>query len=128
MKKTRTTQTVLVTGGAGFTRPPRQRAEKILKIFWYTYVLLSLRDGKFYIGCTNSLKKRLLEHNKGKVFATKYRRPLKLIYCEICLNKLDAIKREKYFKTGFGRRFLKNRLENYFQLAGSRGGRVGSDL
>ena len=32
---------------------------------------------------------------------------------EACLNEIDAIKREKYFKSGFGRRFLNNRLENY---------------
>ncbi len=98
-------------------------------MFWYTYTLLSLKDRKFYIGVTNNLKIRLLKHQQGKVLATKLRRPLKLVYCEVCLDKKDAIKREKYFKTGFGRRFLNNRLENYFKqsyFAGSRGGRVGS--
>lgn len=95
-------------------------------MFWYTYVLLGLKDKKFYIGVTNNLKMRLLKHKKGKIPATKWRNPLKLVYCEACINKKDAIKREKYFKTGFGRRFLNNRLENYFKSAGSRGGRVGS--
>lgn len=86
---------------------------------YYTYVLESKKDQKLYIGWTNDLKKRYEKHNLGKVFSTKMRRPLILIYYEACLSKEDAIKREKYFKTGFGRRFLKNRL------AGSRGGRVG---
>jgi len=56
------------------------------------------------------LNSRLREHNLGKVFATKSRVPLKLIYYEACLNKENAIKREKQLKTGFGRKYLKNRL------------------
>ncbi len=83
--------------------------------FYYTYVLLSLKDYKFYVGYTDNLESRLKEHNDGRVDSTKNRRPLRLIYCEVCLNKTDAIKREKYFKTGFGRRFLNNRLENYLK-------------
>jgi len=77
---------------------------------YYTYVLLSQRDNLHYIGWTNDIKERLKKHFEGKVIATKDRRPLKLVYCEICLDKQKAIKREKYFKTGFGRRFLKNRI------------------
>lgn len=86
------------------------------------YVLESQRDGLKYIGFTDDLKKRLEKHKNGLVESTKNRRPLKLIYCEICIDKHDALRREHYFKTGFGRRFLANRLNNYF--AGSRGGRA----
>ena len=82
---------------------------------YYTYVLLSEKDNKLYIGYTNDLKDRIKEHSNGKVSSTENRRPLRLIYYEACLNKIDAIKREKYFKSGYGRRFLKNRLENYFE-------------
>jgi putative endonuclease len=82
---------------------------------FYTYVLLSENDKDFYIGFTKDLKARLGQHQKGLVFSTVYRRPLKLIYYEACLNKNDAIKREKYFKTGFGRRFLRNRLETFMK-------------
>ena len=82
---------------------------------YYTYVLLSEKDNKFYIGFTDNLRKRLTEHNRGLVNSTKSRRPLKLVYCEICLSEKDALKREKYFKTGFGRRFLRNRLEDYLK-------------
>ena len=85
---------------------------------FYTYVLLSKKDGKLYIGYTRDLKKRLTQHNSGKVFSTENRRPFILVYYEACPNEKDAIKREKYFKTGFGRRFLNNRLEEYF--SGSR--------
>jgi putative endonuclease len=97
-------------------RPVRLASEPIDKMY-YTYILESQKDSDLYIGWTNDLKSRFLEHIKGNVLATKDRRSLKLIYYEACLSKEVAIKREKYFKTGFGRRFLKNRL------AGSRGGR-----
>ena len=77
---------------------------------YYTYVLKSAKDRKLYIGYTPDLRKRVLLHNQGKVFATKGRLPLKLIYYEACLSKEKAILREKYFKTGFGRRYLISRI------------------
>ena len=60
--------------------------------FYYTYVLQSLKDHKYYYGFTNNLKSRIEQHNKGQVESTKYRRPLKLVYFEGCLNKEDALK------------------------------------
>ena len=77
---------------------------------YYTYVLKSKRDDKYYIGFTRDLKNRFKEHGDGGVKSTKDRRPLELIYYEACLSKEKALKREKYFKTGFGRRFLKDRI------------------
>lgn len=82
----------------------------LMKRFFYTYVLLSLKDNKLYVGWTDDLFSRINEHNKGLVLSTKDRRPFKLIYYEACLTREKAIKREKYFKTGFGRRFLKSRI------------------
>jgi len=80
---------------------------------YYTYVLQSEKDSKFYIGFTKGLKQRFKEHEKGLVESTKNRRPLKLIYYEACLSQGDATKREKYFKTYHGRVFIKRRLESY---------------
>ena len=82
---------------------------------FYTYVLLSEKDRKFYTGFIRDLKQRIEKHAKGSVVATCDRRPLKLIYYEACLDERDAIKREKYFKTGFGRRFLRNCIEYYLK-------------
>jgi putative endonuclease len=65
------------------------------------------------VGYTNNLVKRIEEHNKGKVASTKNRVPLKLIYWEGCLNQQDATRREKYLKTSWGKRFIKNRLKSY---------------
>jgi len=82
-------------------------------VFFYTYVLLSLNDGEYYVGYTNNLRKRLEEHNSGKNFSTKPRRPLRLIYFEACLNEDDAKQRERYFKSTIGRRYLSKRLRNW---------------
>ncbi len=77
---------------------------------FYTYVLRSKVDGKLYVGFSNDLRKRLIEHNRGLVKSTSPRKPLELVYYEACLSEQNAIKREKYFKTGFGRRYLKTRI------------------
>ena len=69
-----------------------------------------------YMGYTNNLRRRLEEHNLGKSFATKPRRPLKLIYYEACLNQEDAKRREEYFKVTGGRRFLAKRLKSYYKI------------
>jgi len=82
--------------------------------FHYTYVLLSMKDKKFYSGYSEDLKSRFEQHQKGKVSSTKDRRPLELVYYESCLNKQDAMKRERYFKTYKGKLFLRNRLKFYF--------------
>jgi putative endonuclease len=66
-----------------------------------TYVLRSKLDGKFYTGYTSDLEKRLNEHNSGKVYSTKRRVPFELVYYELCINKDDAIHREKYLKTSY---------------------------
>jgi putative endonuclease len=82
--------------------------------YYYTYVLLSERDGNFYTGYTKDLIKRLKEHDEGQVVSTKTRRPLKLIYWEGCLNQQDATRREKYLKSGNGKIYLRNRLKKFF--------------
>lgn len=81
---------------------------------FYTYVLKSKDDKETYIGYTNDLKQRLKEHNQGLNFSTKKHKPWKIIYYECCLDKDDAKRREKYFKTTQGRRLLKLRLREYY--------------
>jgi putative endonuclease len=81
--------------------------------FYYIYILLSIKDKKLYTGYTEDLKSRFEQHTKGQVISTKERRPLKLIYSEACLDKKDAMHREKYLKTYWGKQFLKNRLKSY---------------
>lgn len=80
---------------------------------WYVY-LLQNKQGRWYIGSTNNLQKRILSHNSEKNQSTKHWIPWKLIYCEISLNRDDARAREKYLKSGMGRKYLKNRLKFFF--------------
>ena len=84
----------------------------------YTYVLKSKKDGKWYTGFTRNLRERFKQHNNNKVFSTKGRAPLELIYYEACANEHDAAAREKYLKSGMGKRYLKNRLKRSLSLTG----------
>lgn len=83
----------------------RQRSE-----FWYVYLLISKKNSSWYTGCTNDLKERFKEHNSGKSKYTKDFMPWELIYYEAGMNKKDAYRRERYLKSGSGRKWLKNRL------------------
>ncbi len=81
----------------------------------FVYILISEKDHKLYVGCTNNLKVRLNEHNKGSVTATKHRRPLVMIYSEKLENADSAYKREKYFKSLWSAKFKKKLKEKYLQ-------------
>ena len=83
---------------------------------FYTYLLISEKDKKWYTGCTSNLKKRIAEHNSSQKFPMMFRKPFKLIYYEVCLNSKDAFAREKYLKSGMGKRYLKNRLKKFLEL------------
>lgn len=82
---------------------------------FYVYVLESKNTGERYIGYTTDLKRRLEEHRRGLSFSTKSILPIKLVYFEACTDINDAKRREKYFKTTGGRRFLAKRLKSYYQ-------------
>ena len=80
--------------------------------FFYVYVLFSLKDRKLYIGFTEDLKTRFREHKIGGVRATRKRLPLILIHYETFRHKDDAMNREKFLKSGFGRNELKKALKS----------------
>ena len=85
---------------------------------FYTYVLRSKKSGKWYTGSTNNLQKRFKEHNAGLARSTKGRGPFELIYYEACPDEKDSKSREKYLKSGMGKRYLKNRLKRSLPLTG----------
>ena len=82
---------------------------------FYVYVLQSKSDRGLYIGFSRNLKRRLAAHHLGDAFATSFRGPWKLIYYEGYLEEADALGREKYLKSGSGRRFLRAQLRHYFE-------------
>lgn len=74
---------------------------------FYIYILQSLKDGGTYTGYSKDVNDRLRRHNEGSVNATKYRRPLTLIFKESFNTQKEAKDRELWWKSGAGRRKMK---------------------
>ena len=86
----------------------RERDKKVK--FFYTYVL-RCSDGKLYVGSTSDLRRRIEEHDAGKCRSTAHKCPVSLVYYEACRIEGSARAREKQLKTGFGRSYLRRRLD-----------------
>ena len=80
---------------------------------FYVYLLESKMGDERYIGFTTDLKKRFKEHNQKLNVSTRRYAPWKLLYYEACIEKSDAMRREKYLKTTQGSRLLKRRIKDY---------------
>ena len=76
----------------------------------YVYILKGINN-KLYKGSTGDLKKRISDHNSGKVGSTKSGKPWELIYYEAFINKKLARKEELFLKTGKGRERIKFLLD-----------------
>jgi len=76
----------------------------------YIVYILQADDGRLYKGMTNNLARRLAEHRRGKTKTTRNMKNIRIVYTEEYTNRADARKREKYFKSATGRRFLKRTL------------------
>lgn len=83
-------------------------------MFFYTYILQSIKHEDLYVGYTTDLKERLKKHNNGFNVSTKSHRPWILIFYEAYRNEKDAKRREKYLKTSQGSRLSKRMLKEYF--------------
>jgi len=84
---------------------------------YYVYVLKSVKIGELYIGQTNDLKRRLVEHNNGKNVSTKHKAPFQLVYYEAYKAQADAKHREdmlKRFSAGY--KELRKRIKNSLDL------------
>ena len=68
--------------------------------------------GHLYKGHTDNLARRIKDHNSGKTKSIKAFLPYKLVYYEVFSTRQEAIKREKYFKSAAGRRFIKKKIQN----------------
>ena len=80
---------------------------------WYTYTLFSLKSKRLYTGYTGNLKRRIIEHNnlRGGSYTSK-NAPFKLVHYEAFLQKTDAQKQELFYKSGYGREVLKEKIKN----------------
>jgi putative endonuclease len=81
---------------------------------FYVYVLQSESDCGLYIGYSANLRRRLAEHKSGMAFSTSYRGPWALIYYEAYTHEADARGRERFLKSGSGRRFLQKQCRAHF--------------
>ena len=79
----------------------------------HVYLIESEPQCKWYIGYTTNLRRRLEEHNCHKNISTAKGSKWRLIYCETYVNKMDALGREKFLKSGSGREFLKRQLKHF---------------
>ncbi|MBC8473318.1 MAG: GIY-YIG nuclease family protein [Candidatus Omnitrophica bacterium] len=79
---------------------------------FYVYVLKSIRKGKFYTGHTEDLKKRIAEHNcnKYKKQFTALNGPWELVFYETFDTRSEAMKHERFLKTGRGREYIKEKI------------------
>ena len=79
---------------------------------WFTYVLKSRKTGKFYAGYTSDVERRLLYHNAklGGAFTSR-NAPFDLVYYEAFLSKNDAMREEKFLKSGKGREFFREKIK-----------------
>jgi len=74
---------------------------------FYTYILKSIKDHSYYYGSTKDIIARLKEHNGGKVKYTKGHKPYILHYVEEYDSKREALKREQFFKSIEGYKWLR---------------------
>jgi len=77
---------------------------------YFIYAIQSELDGRIYVGFTSNFEKRLLEHNNGKTKSTKGFKPWKKLYIEEVFGRVNARTKEKYYKSGIGKEFLKSLL------------------
>jgi putative endonuclease len=73
---------------------------------FFVYILRSKKDSRFYIGMSQDVTKRLIQHNSGKTKSTKAFKPWILLHTEEFKTRQEARDREKYLKSGIGRSWI----------------------
>ena len=86
---------------------------------FFVYLLHSLKDGGFYVGYSEDLRRRVDSHMSGRVRSTKNRLAVKLVYYEAYTERADAKGRELFLKSGSGHRFINKQLFTYLRKNGN---------
>jgi len=73
---------------------------------FYIYIIRSIVNGRFYVGSTNNIERRLHEHNNGKSKYTSLTKPFILLHKEIYSSRKEAVQREMFLKSGKGREWI----------------------
>ena len=78
---------------------------------YYVYAIKSISRNYIYVGMTNNIERRLVQHNNGQNKSTKAYKPFVLILTEELANSSEARKRERYLKSGVGKEYLKTLIK-----------------
>ena len=83
------------------------------KQYWMyiIYAIMSLKDRRVYIGYTEDVDRRVKEHNAGYTRSTKGYGPWVLVYTERVESLKEALRLEKYYKSGSGKEKLKKKIK-----------------
>lgn len=76
---------------------------------YFVYILKSDKNGDIYIGSTDNVEKRLNQHNSGKVKSTKFYQPWKLLEYREYRTRSEAVRQERFLKTGQQKELLKRK-------------------
>lgn len=74
----------------------------------YSIYALQFEDKRIYVGMTGDLERRIKEHRNGKTKSTKNRKIIRIFKIEERSTRIEARAREKYWKSGCGKEFLKS--------------------
>ena len=74
----------------------------------YVYVLKSQATSRFYIGSTEDVERRIVEHNSGKSTSTRGRGPWQLYWQREFPDRVEAVRYERYLKSQKSRRVLED--------------------
>ena len=77
---------------------------------YFIYAMMSLIDSRIYVGYSEDVERRVAEHNAGHTRSTKGYRPWVLVYTEKVKSLQDALRLEKYYKSGSGKEKLKKKI------------------
>jgi putative endonuclease len=77
---------------------------------YFVYILRSELNGRFYIGSTDDVSRRLADHNSGNTPSTKPYRPRKPAHVESFATKTEARKRELQIKSWKNSEYMKKAL------------------
>jgi len=78
---------------------------------YFIYAIMSLKDHRVYVGYTEDIDRRIKEHNAGYTRSTRGNRPWVLAYIEEVKNLKEALRMEKYYKSGSGKEKLKKKIK-----------------
>jgi len=79
---------------------------------YYTYIIRSIKTGRYYVGCTDDLKTRIQAHTLGKTKSLRNKGPFKLVYTELYLTKQEAYRREQQIKRFKGGNAFKKLIQS----------------